>query len=121
MSEPISIVTAVKLLLEWAKSHDIGPLQTVTMAFGVVGLFVASKFVKSAKTVVGGVHNVYEQALTDQKRLAEDLREELERARSERRALLDELEAERREKEAALRHLSKLRTDKLRPKADSDS
>ena len=117
MSEPVSVLDAARLALEWARSHDIGPLQTVTMAVAVVGLFAASKFVRSAKTVVGGVHNVYEQALTDQKRIAEDLRAELERCQAARRLIADELETERRVKEDALRRLSKLRTS-LQPRKE---
>jgi hypothetical protein len=114
VSAPVSWLEGAKFALEWARENHLGPLQTVTMAVGVVGLVAASRFVKSAKNVVGDVHHVYEQALADQKRAADELREELERANASRRLLASELEAERKEKEDAFRKLSKLRTAALK-------
>lgn len=116
----VSILEAVELFLQWAKSHNIGPLQTVTMLIGVVALFIASRFVRSAKRVVGGVHSVYEQALEDQKRTAEDLRAQLVAERAKRKELLAELEEERSVKEDLLRKLSRLRS-KRATLEDSDS
>lgn len=101
----MTVMEAVTLLVEWAKTHGIGPLQTVTMALGVFGLFALSKFVGRAKEVVGNVHHVYEQALAD-------ARKELDNERSRRRTLLAELEAERTIKEDLLRKLATLRAEK---------
>lgn len=112
----VSIMEAVELFLEWAKAHNIGPLQTVTMLAGIVILFIASRFVRSAKQVVGGVHSVYEQALDDQKKLADDLRAQLNAERDRRRELLAELEEERSVKENLLRKLAKLRAKRITDK-----
>lgn len=112
----VSILEAVELFLQWAKAHNLGPLQTVSMLVGVVLLFIASRFVRSAKTVVGGVHSVYEQALEDQKRTADDLRAQLELERIKRKELQVELEEERTLKENLLRRIAKMRTKRITDK-----
>lgn len=112
-SNSVSIMEAIELFLQWAKTHNIGPLQTVTMLAGIVTLFVASRFVRSAKKVVGGVHSVYEQALEDQKRTADDLRAQLEVERTKRKELLAELEEERGVKENLLRKLARQREKRI--------
>lgn len=104
-----SVIESVKLLIEWARENKLGPLQTVSMVGGVVGLFFFSRFVRSAKKVVTDVHHVYEQALEDAEKAALSLRSQLEAERQANKRLLDEIEAERKVKEDLLRTLARVR------------
>jgi cell division protein FtsB len=108
MSE-FSPLEALKFVLEWARANHITPLNTFISACGVVGLFFFSRFVRSAKKVVTDVHNVYAQALEDEKKLGARLRERNESLEHQRHLLVDELEAERRIKEDLLRTLARMR------------
>lgn len=108
-----SVVDSMRLFLEWAKEHHLGPLQTVSLLFGIVFLLAMSKFVRKAKDVVGGVHHVYEQALEDQKKAAQDLREQLQAAVAARRRVAKDLEKCRTERDELL---AELRGYRQRPK-----
>lgn len=107
----LTVIEALQLFFEWAKESKLGPLQTVSMAAGITLLWVASRFVRSAKKIVGGVHHVYEQALEDQKKVAAGLRRELARSTLNQRRLLDELETERRLRQDLLRDLARYRAE----------
>ena len=108
MSE-FSPLEALKLALEWARANHITPLNTFISACGVVGVFFFSRFVRSAKKVVTDVHNVYAQALEDEKKLGARLRQRNESLEQQRHLLVDELESERRIKEDLLRTLARMR------------
>jgi len=122
----MSIGEALSLFLSWAKANNIGPLQTVSMLFGLFGLYFMSKFVGRAKNVVGSVHHVYEQALTDLKAELEEAKLEKKAERALRRKLEEELELERSNAQAHLRTIAAMREREARegrrlPKKRTDS
>lgn len=104
-----SPMEALKLALEWARENNVNPLNTLISVMGIIGLLFFSRFVRGAKKVVTDVHNVYQQALEDEKKASARLRARIEHLEEQRHRLTDELEADRRVKEELLRTLARMR------------
>jgi hypothetical protein len=112
---------ALRLALEWARANHVSPLNAFISVSGVVGIFFFSKFVRGARKVIADVHNVYAQALEDEKRLSQRLRERNEGLEQVRHMLVDELESERRVKEDLLRTLARMRATSARRGSDPEN